>query len=227
MTNFHRFKATMTPIGELEFAGIASTGTLDYADDNVVPGGCQLPPGRADVPLFRDHDPSKIVGRAVPTISAGSVTIRAQFAPPGASAIADETRALAKAGILTDLSVGFEPLAQTPNKSGGWTITSWRILEVSLVGVGCNPDAQIIQRGFHLAGKSGRVLSGDNHAKLSQAHGLLGEVLLSAGTDAPEKSFDQRRREAEALMLSRPPDPSMSLDQRRREAEALALAVIS
>src|SRR3984885_5980701 len=68
------------------------------------------------------------------------------FAPKGVSEIADETCALAKAGVLNAVSIGFRPLKSEPLRTGGQKFTKWELLELSIVSVPANPSALVVQR---------------------------------------------------------------------------------
>ena len=97
------------------------------------------------------------------------------FAPVGMSARADQYCSLAKAGVLSAVSVGFRAIDVKPLGDGGLLYSKWELLELSLVAVPCDPDALVIERGL----KSGRVLSGENAVALREAM-----KCLSASADA-------------------------------------------
>lgn len=153
-------------LGPLNAIGIATREVPDYSDDIVVTSGMESRSG--DVVLLANHDPTKPIGRAKLITSGYEVKAVITFAPEGTTPTADEYRKLCKAGVLTDLSIGFEPIERKMIEGGGWRYTKWRCLEVSLVAIGCNPEAVIVQR----AKKSGRVLSAANATKLQTAHDL-------------------------------------------------------
>jgi len=144
-------------VDDLIFEGWASRPPEDYAGDVVEGLGCELPPGRASVPLLADHDPKNIIGRAWLYPQPDGVRMVGQFSPPGVSRLADQRRAEVRAGILTDLSIGFQILEATPlpargKGKGGLHITRARILEVSIVSIAANPAAIITGKNW-TAGK--------------------------------------------------------------------------
>jgi phage head maturation protease len=97
------------------------------------------------------------------------------FAPKGVSEIADETCALAKAGVLNAVSIGFRPLKSEPLRTGGQKFTKWELLELSIVSVPANPSALIVQRAHPRAVrlKEGRVISGENADHLAAVRDCL------------------------------------------------------
>jgi HK97 family phage prohead protease len=106
--------------------------------------------------ILRDHLPSQPVGRCTglsldlskqPNELRGS----AEWAPEGVSAVADETRNLARAGVLNAISIGFdikdsEPLK--PSGGRGLRIKKSELLELSIVACGADPLAVITQRAY-------------------------------------------------------------------------------
>ena len=100
--------ATISPLGDLEFEGIAATDTLK-AD------GYQLDMAGADISRFKDgkaplllqHDSNRIIGTSGLRKTAHSLILRGKFASPGVSSVADEARRLLKDGVLNSISLGF------------------------------------------------------------------------------------------------------------------------
>ena len=185
-------------LGPLNAVGIATREVRDYADDILVISGMQT--RDADVVMLANHDPTKPIGRVRLSVSGNEVKAYITFAPEGTTETADEYRKLCKAGVLTDLSVGFNPIERQAINGGGWKYTKWQCMEVSLVAVGCNPAAVIVQR----SSKSGRVISGANSTKLRQAHdaaemcrSIVADVLgdTDDGDDPGAKASIQRARE--------------------------------
>ena len=133
-------------LGERQIRVVASTATPDRVGDVMVAEGCQLGNYRLNNIVLRNHDPNKPVGTAEVEIINGRVEAVITFAPPGASANADETCALSKAGVIQTVSVGFTPIEAEPIKGGGYRILKWDLMEISLVSVPCNPEAVTIER---------------------------------------------------------------------------------
>jgi len=214
-------------LGPREALAIASTGAVDMLGDIVEPGGCVTRGG--SVILLANHDPEKPIGRASISSDGRSVTAEITFANEGISKIADEFCSLLKTGVLTDVSIGFDPIEQTPIKGGGWRYTKWKLLELSVVSIGANPEAIVTQR----AGRSGRVISGANAAILQTAHDAaeaarsgIAEVLKSADSATTSDDLlngdgtERRRRSATALELRHVP---ASAEQTRRRRIVAAL----
>jgi hypothetical protein len=96
----------------------------------------------------RSGEPAYPIGTATAAIKNNRVEALIDFAPAGASQVADTYRALTKAGVLRALSVGFDPIEYKPNKAGGYDYNKWELMELSLVAVPANPSARIIARAF-------------------------------------------------------------------------------
>src|SRR5205085_3935094 len=83
--------ATISPLGDLEFEGVAATDGLK--DD-----GYALSMQGADISRFKDgkapllpqHDPNRIIGTSSLRKTAHSLILRGRFASPGVSSTADE-----------------------------------------------------------------------------------------------------------------------------------------
>lgn len=214
-------------LGERQIRVVASDPTPDRAGDIVVPAGCILVNYRKNPIVLADHDPTKPIGNAETVVQNGRLQSLVTFAPEGASEKADEYCALAKAGVLNTVSIGFMPIEASPIKGGGVLFSKWELLEISLVAVPANPNALIIGRSFR--SKAGRVLSGVNATKLKNAHDaaeqcrmLVKDVLDGADCDDDDDDCDnekalqqQRRRKLQALLMDRNPDKR----KRRRQAE--------
>jgi hypothetical protein len=166
--------APISPLGDLEFEGIAATDGLK--DD-----GYALSIGGADISRFKDgkaplllqHDPNRIVGTSSLRKTARSLILRGKFASPGVSSVADEARRLLKDGVLNSISLGFavgetERLGKSPRD--GIRATKWEALECSLVAVGLDPEAVVTQRALsRLLLRSGRRLSAETQRRLRTA----------------------------------------------------------
>jgi hypothetical protein len=84
--------------------------------------------------------------------SSNEIGVRIKFAPPGVSAIADETRGLVKAGVLKGISAGVLPLEVEPldpkNPYGGQRLVRAELLEISFVPVPASATALVTARAF-------------------------------------------------------------------------------
>jgi hypothetical protein len=104
--------------------------------------------------------------------------------------VADEFCALAKAGVLSAISVGFRPIDAEPRGNGRgvlWKV--WELLEMSIVSVPSNPNAIVLEGAF---GKEGGVLAGVHtdallraHQRITSARKDIHDVLKAAGRPPP------------------------------------------
>jgi hypothetical protein len=126
--------------------------------------------------------------------------------PLGASRTADEFCALAKAGVLSAVSVGFRPIDAEPIKNGrGVLWKAWELLELSLVAVPSNPNAVVMERA-----KDGRVLAGVHadalmraHRRISAARQDVADMLKAAGRIADNGDPDDMTDEELAFAVAR------------------------
>lgn len=128
--------------------GWATTPTPDRSMDVVLPEGAEFDLVRTPVPLLLDHDHRQACG----TVEAAEVTkrgIRFRARIPklqesgAAKEISDAAWSLLRAGLRRSCSIGFLPIEAEPRQGGGWLYRSWQWLELSLVAVPCQPEAQI------------------------------------------------------------------------------------
>jgi hypothetical protein len=134
----------------------------------------------------------KPIGTARAYVAGDKLMAVVTFAPAGASREADEICALAKAGILNAVSVGFKPIKSEPIRGGGERFLEWELFELSLVAIPCDANALVVARAF----KSGRVLSGQNAAVLAELMRCLGksEQAHSDAIDMLDKANRHRDR---------------------------------
>lgn len=137
-------------LGARQIRIVASDATKDLAGDIMEPGGCDLENYRNNPIILAQHDPNWPIGKSLVTVT-GRVEALIDFPPTGISAKADEYCGLAKAGIINAASVGFEGIEMEPIKGGGIRYKKWRLLEISLVSVPCNPSALVIARSANAA----------------------------------------------------------------------------
>lgn len=223
-----------TVLGERQVRVRCSSSALDRAGDKIVQAGILH---AASVPVLWSHDPEQPIGRATPGLIDGDLFATIDFAPAGISKLADEICGLTKAGVITGVSIGFDPIESTPidpkQPYGGRNFTKVELLELSMVSVPCNEDAEVVGRSH---AKSGRVLSGASRDKLQQAHDLVdkGRSMIAGMLDEtadpdPEKARRIRRAKALGLALGPPvytppgPAPRVPMSRDARIARAAAL----
>ena len=137
---------------------IASDETLDRAGNVMVASGCDATNYKRNAVVLRDHDPTKPIGTASVIVKGNRLEATIKFAPAGVSQVADETFALAKAGVLTGVSIGFRPIESEPLRGGGVKFTKWELLEISHRGrpgksLGARHPAQLRRLGGARAGQ--------------------------------------------------------------------------
>ena len=133
----------------------ASEEAQDKAGDILEAGGCDLSGFRSNPICLYNHDVDFPIGTASLSQSGYAIEGVVTFAPQGASQKADEVCALAKAGVLSGVSVGFTPLESEPIKGGGWRFKRWRLEELSIVAVPCLASAVILERSYRGRGYRG------------------------------------------------------------------------
>lgn len=119
-----------------------STITPDRDGDRIFPEGCDAKHAQKNLPIMFGHD-----YRALPVGTGTGLTITpgkwidATFRWLENDQFAERVKNAFDQGILRAASIGFKPLARVPNEFGGFDITKWELLEVSLVPVPANPEA--------------------------------------------------------------------------------------
>lgn len=134
--------------GAAGFEGWASTSQIDRQGDIVLPTAFQssLPAFLANGPIFWNHaevhDPlAKPIGRATDaTIRDGGLHIKARWA---SHEEAQTVRSLVTDGIVSSLSIGFNPVRSTM-RGGVNVIEELELMEVSVVAIPANPGAVIL-----------------------------------------------------------------------------------
>lgn len=128
------------------FKGIASTPSLDRANDVMVSKGAKF---TLPMPLLFHHDPKSVVGQVISaqvTNKGIEVEISLPLISEGGAlkARVDEAYQSLKYGLVKGLSVGFIPewenVEYTPD--GGIQFNEWEWYELSLVTIPCNRDAE-------------------------------------------------------------------------------------
>jgi len=199
--------------------GIASTPTTDRAGDVIEPLGATFAP---DLPLLLFHDTQQPVGRVTLRATATGITFQAAL-PEIATAgrlrdRVDEAWQSVQAGLIRGVSIGFRTLNDGIEmmKGGGLRFTKTEILELSLVAIPANADAQIatikaIDRA-HL-GRAGAMnaqqttieqmqgFSGMRDAKRARMKDLMGAAAAAGVTleDPQSAEYDALQAEVESL----------------------------
>ena len=142
----------------------ASTDALDSYDDVLLQDGCILDEflTRGVIPIDHDYSATKIVARPIGVIKSDHATdVKIKF---GSTPACQEILQLMRDGVLRGVSVGFQVLDAVVRGGPGWDkavaklthltdearravvriVTKWRLLEVSIVGLGSNPEALVM-----------------------------------------------------------------------------------
>jgi uncharacterized protein len=128
-----------------------STSALARDGHILVAAGADLNAYRLNPIILWQHDPEHPIGNAEAVrIDGDKLKARVRFAPAGISRKADEIRGLVKAGVISALSVGFDPKDGQPldprKPYGGMRFTSWELLECSFCSVPIDTQAMVTAR---------------------------------------------------------------------------------
>lgn len=223
-----------------------STIGADRVGDRVIPEGGQFANYLKNPVLCWAHDHGAI---PIGTVTALSVEpgrgIKASWRWLEGDVFADRVKNAWDQGIVRASSIGFQPLTMAPNQRG-MDIEQWELLELSLCAIPMNPETVRCLKSLMDADppaetkadppvieKRGRVLSAVNESRLraavtalSEAAGVLGEVLSQLQADAPvedepaEESAGVLRLALDeddpvlcALIDDREAEPSIRLDR--------------
>jgi HK97 family phage prohead protease len=130
------FNAPLQLLADRGVAGVVSSSALDAFGEVIDPKGVRW---RDGVKLLWSHDPRQPIGRAERiAVEGDKVVANFRLASPGVDPTADRAHALVKDGIVDSFSVG-----GIAHRWQGNTVTDFEIVEVSLVSVPANPDAQV------------------------------------------------------------------------------------
>jgi HK97 family phage prohead protease len=138
---------------------VASDATPDRMGDVLDPNGVQLANYRRNPVVLFGHDPLQPIARCTIGVEGNAVVATITFPEPGVSEKSDEVLRLLKAGILSAVSVGFQPLEWEPIRGAGLRFTKWELLELSVVSVPANPSAVVTERSMR---KGSRPVQGDD-----------------------------------------------------------------
>jgi HK97 family phage prohead protease len=191
--------------------------TEDLGRDNliVVAQGIDIGPYYRNPVVLWQHQPETPVARATRLAIANS-TLDADidFAPEGVSPKADEVCGLVKSGIVSGLSLGFEPIDAEPleagKRRGPQRVVRCELLEISFVSIPAVREAVVTQRAKRLRASSwyliGAGTSTDLGHRLLAAQGLQGRAARVTVANALRFGADARPAFG-GRGLCRPHDP--------------------
>src|SRR5581483_4966406 len=146
-----RFLGVAEDLGDNKVGVTAVTSGVKLDGHEWIPAGVDLSGFKRNPVVLRDHRPEAIVG-ACTAIGLVDDEVQAviEFVPPGTSAVADETRILAKTGFLRGVSAGIDPIEIEPlnprDPYGGPRVLRSRLLEISFVAIPADGAARVTQR---------------------------------------------------------------------------------
>jgi Escherichia/Staphylococcus phage prohead protease len=143
--------ANVKTLGDDEVEVIVSTSELARDGHVIDVAGMDLANFRRNPIVLWQHLPECPVGRAETIRLAGDkILARVKFAPTGVSEIADQTRGLVKAGIVTGVSCGFDPIETEPldqyQPRGGQLISKSELLEFSFASIPVDVNSIVTAR---------------------------------------------------------------------------------
>jgi HK97 family phage prohead protease len=216
-----RFLAATEVLGDREVAVIASTGGVKRDLNDIVPTGISLENFRRNPIVLWQHSPDSPVGCVTAIgVVGGELRARIEFAPLGASALADQCCSLVKAGVIRSVSIGFDAKEMQPidpkRPKGGQKITRCELLELSFVNVPADPDAMVIER----------AIQGDV-ARFASLQRIPEAALQRAMATFPKRSDQMILSHAGhvyALLAQREADSAEDFPRRQRVLEELRQA---
>lgn len=151
--SIQKFYAAKTePVGERQARVICSTGDVDRAGDIVVQEGIDLSAYKANPIVLWGHDTGQPIAKAIEIgLVEGKLMATVEFPPAGISAKADEICGLVKSGVISAVSIGFNPTEMEPidkanPKKGPQKYLKCELGEFSFVSVPANKGALTVER---------------------------------------------------------------------------------
>lgn len=188
--------------------GIASTPTPDRMGDIVEPMGAQY---KLPMPLLWQHDSRAPVGEvefAKPNKE--GIPFRASIQktdePGRVKDRLDEAWQSLKLRLVKAVSIGFTINAYEILKEGGWRITDWEWLELSLVTIPANADATITSIksiDAELLAATGQKQSGSERTVKAGVTASRSTIVVKATEAKPMKTIAERIAEFEATRAAK------------------------
>lgn len=122
--------------------GVASTPEVDAYRTILEPEGAEF---KLPLPVLYQHNSRQPIGWVKQAkVSKEGIRVRVELAKAGVAEFIDEAWTLIREGLVRGLSVGFDPIEETYDKSfGGIRFIKWRWLELSTVTIPANTEANM------------------------------------------------------------------------------------
>jgi len=172
----------------------------------VEPSGLDLGSYRRNPTVLFNHQPDSPVGTTTAIgVDNGDLAARIQFAPAGASDLADQICSLVKAGVVQGISIGFDPkeiLPLDPQRppGGSQRITCAELLEISFVAIPADYGARVVQRSFStIAFRALPAIPRQYVQRAATRLSTISRAALVSPTIHTWLLLEQRRRDREAI----------------------------
>jgi uncharacterized protein len=149
------YGGSVEELGDREIGVIAATSQLARDGHVIDVRGIDLTNYRKVPIVLWQHSPQQPIGTCTAIGVEGDVlAAKIEFAPPGISTVADQACAMAKAGVIRGISIGYDPDLTTakpldPKRPyGGQRYSHSELLELSLVSIPADVGATVVARTF-------------------------------------------------------------------------------
>ena len=144
-------RAVGAGVGAREFKFVAATSQLGRDGHVIIPAGIALNNYKRNPVVLFQHRAENPVARCTGiAVVDGELRGSAEFPPLGTSPLADEVCGLVKSGVVSAVSIGFEPTETEPldpkRPRSGLRITRCELLECSLVTIPADVGAIVTER---------------------------------------------------------------------------------
>jgi HK97 family phage prohead protease len=240
----HRFlTGGVEALGEREVGVVAATDQLARDGHILEPSGISLTNYRANPVVLWQHQSEQPIGACTAIgLEGRALAARIEFAPTGASTVADEICALVKSGVIRGISIGFDPIDVEPldakmGSRGGLRIRSSELLEISFCSVPVDTNARVVARGLKSVYRAEAILRALPRVSSTSVQRALdqvrhphrrGERPIAMLTAWERSALEQRARTAHAMtvwglqQVERERERILSYEQRQADLRVLA-----
>lgn len=169
-----------------------STSAVDRDGDRVLAQGADLTNFLKNPTLLWAHDASSLPIGTVTRLDVQPNEIRAGWRWFEGDEFASRVKNAWAQGIVRAASIGFMPIAATPNDAGGYDYTRWELFELSLCPLPANPEAVRTLKALGLvAGYGFQTAASTADPELVKA---IREAFKEIAVEAPRESHSRRVR---------------------------------